>query len=241
MKVEIWSDYVCPFCYIGKRRFEQALSKLPYKEKIEVELRSFELDPSAPVNAGKDLYDTLAAKFGIPREQAIAMNRNVDEMAKGAGLTYVSDTRVMTNTFDAHRLTLFAKERGLSNELGERLLRAHFTESRDLGDREALTALAAEVGLDAGEAREALESGAYAEAVRAEEQEAAELGVRGVPFFVIDRKYGVSGAQSVETFERALNEAWGERGPLTVLNGESEGDACGAGDMNGVCAPSDKK
>lgn len=233
MKVEIWSDYACPFCYIGKRRFEEALAKLPYRDAVEVTFRSFELDPSAPVNVEHDVYDMLASKFGMSRERAIAMNRNVDDMAKEAGLTFVSDTRVLTNTFDAHRLTHLAKERGVADRLNERLFRAHFTESKHLGDRETLAALAAEAGLDAEEARRTLASDAYAEAVRDDERQAAALGVRGVPFFAIDRKFGVSGAQSAEAFERALNEAWGERSPLIPLNA-SEGAACG---VDGDCEP----
>ncbi|WP_248924170.1 DsbA family oxidoreductase [Paenibacillus hamazuiensis] len=240
MNVEIWSDFVCPFCYIGKRRFEEALQQFSGKSEVNIVFRSFELDPDAPRDAGHDVHDMLAAKYGMSREQAKAMNANVDEQARSVGLTYHTDTRVLTNTLDAHRLTHFAARHGKGSEMAERLFRAHFTESKHIGDHDTLAALAAEAGLDRSGAAAMLAGGEYAQEVRGDEREAASLGVRGVPFFVIDRKYAVSGAQPSEVFLNALEKAWSERSTLTVLN-ESAEDAAEAACEGGACAPSERK
>ncbi|WP_426454339.1 DsbA family oxidoreductase [Paenibacillus sp. S-38] len=238
MKVEIWSDFMCPFCYIGKRHFEAALEQFPHRERIEVVFRSFELDPHSERDVDHDVHEMLAIKYGMSRDQAIANNQRVGAAAKASGLTFNFDDMILTNTFDAHRLTHYAKEQGKGNELAERLFRAYFTESKHLGDHEVLASLAAEVGLDAAAAAAVLRSGEYAKHVRGDEQEASELGVRGVPFFVIDRKYAVSGAQPSSVFLDTLNKAWSEASPLQVVGDASVGDACGP---DGYCGPGGDK
>ncbi len=233
MKIEVWSDYVCPFCYIGKRRLEHALERFPHQDQVEVVYKSFELDPNAHVHIEGDIHDLLAGKYGMSREQAIASNRSVGEAANGVGLHYDFDRMRYTNTFDAHRVAHFAAEKGLSQAVTERLMQAYFTEGAFLGDPEEIAKLAAEAGLDKDEVLGVLNSDAYAQNVRADEEQATQLGVRGVPFFVLDGKFAVSGAQPDEVFDQALTRAWGERSPLTVL-GADDGDAEGCSD--GSCA-----
>lgn len=211
MKVEIWSDFACPFCYIGKRRFEAALEQFANQAEVEVVYRSFELDPTAEKEPKQDVHAMLAAKYGMSREQAKQMNDNVANQAKAVGLTYHMDSVVPANTFDAHRLAQFAADRGKGEDMTERLLKAYFTDAVNLSDHQALISLAAEVGLDPEETSAMLASDEYADQVRRDQQEAAALGIRGVPFFVIDRKYGVSGAQPTEVFSQALEKAWSER------------------------------
>jgi predicted DsbA family dithiol-disulfide isomerase len=237
MKVEIWSDFVCPFCYIGKRRFEEALEQFPNKNDVEIVYRSFELDPNAQRDADHDLHDMLASKYGMSRERAIAMNNDVSGQAKSVGLTFNFKTMILTNSFDAHRLAHFAGHHGRMRDMTEKLLKAYFTDSKHLGDHEVLAALAAEVGLDQNEAAQMLAGEAYTKEVRGDEREAAQLGVRGVPFFVINRKYAISGAQSSETFLGALHKAWNEDRPLTVLN-DPNSNAANAACADGVCTPS---
>lgn len=226
MKVEIWSDYVCPFCYIGKRRFEIGLERFPHKEAVEVVYKSFELDPDIPRDGNPSVYDMLAAKYGMSREQAVANTRQIAQQAKALGLDYDFDRMIRTNTFDAHRLTHFAAAKGKHMEMTERLLKAHFIDTLHVGNHETLADLAAEVGLDRTEALRVLKGDEYAEQVRADEREAGRLGVRGVPFFVISRKYAISGAQPSELFLEALQKAWDEDHPLTVLGGSAEGAVC---------------
>lgn len=223
MKVEIWSDYVCPFCYIGKRKFEAALQQFPNGEAVEVVYRSFELDPSISRDGNPSVYDMLATKYGMSREQAVANTKNIAQQAQDAGLEFQFDRAIQTNTFDAHRLSHYAAAQGKGADLTERLLKAHFTDGLHVGDRETLADLAAEVGLDRDEALRILADGEYADAVREEEWEAGRIGVRGVPFFVINRKYGVSGAQPSDVFLQALHKAWDEDHPLTMV-GESDAD-----------------
>lgn len=207
MKVEIWSDIMCPFCYIGKRRFEAALEQFEGKEEVEIVYRSFELDPHAERDIEESVHEMLARKYNMPVEQAKSMNANVAAQAQSLGLDYQFDTMKLTNTFDAHRLIHFAAQFGKMEQMKERLLKAYFTDSLHVGDKETLVTLAAEIGLDADAALKMLESDEFADRVRADEQAAAKLGIRGVPFFVIDRKYGVSGAQPSEVFLEALNKA----------------------------------
>lgn len=237
MKVEVWSDFACPFCYIGKRRFEAALERFTHKDQVEVVFRSFELDPHAQRDVDHDVHDMLASKYGMSRERAIAMNENVGNQAEEVGLTFRFDTMVLTNTFDAHRLAHFAAKQGKMNPMTDQLFQAYFTDSEHIGDRETLAALASKAGLDADETARVLAGGDYSAEVRADEEEAGRLGVRGVPFFVIDRKYAVSGAQSSDMFLGALQKAWDESQPLTVLNGtgnESAAAAC----TDDACTPS---
>lgn len=208
MKVEIWSDYVCPFCYIGKRRFEEALAQFEHKDKVEVVYKSFELDPNAKRDGNPNTIDMLIAKYGMSREQAIENTNNLTQQAKTVGLEYHMDQTIQTNTLDAHRLTHYATQHGKQEEMTERLLKAHFTDALHIGDRETLAKLAAELGLDRAEVQQALDSGDYEKEVRADELEAQQIGVRGVPYFVLNRKYAISGAQPSEVFREALQTAW---------------------------------
>ncbi|MFF0205050.1 DsbA family oxidoreductase [Streptomyces sp. NPDC005017] len=229
MRVEIWSDIACPWCYVGKARFEKALEAFPHRDQVEVVHRSFELDPSrAKADAGP-VIPMLAAKYGLSEDQAQAAEDNVGAQANAEGLEYRTRGRDHGNTFDMHRLLHLAKEHGRQDELVQILYRANFAEERSVfteGD-ERLVELAVEAGLDAGLARKVLaDPAAYADEVRADEREAAELGANGVPFFVLDRKYGVSGAQPAELFTQALTQAWGERSPLTLIQDDSA-EACG--------------
>jgi predicted DsbA family dithiol-disulfide isomerase len=226
MKVEIWSDFVCPFCYIGKRRYEEALRRFAHREAVETVYRSFELDPHARRDGNPGVYDMLAAKYGMSREQAKANTAQLAQQAKAVGLDFYFDRTIQTNTFDAHRLAHYAAAKGKLIEMTERLLKAHFTDALHLGDMETLADLAAEVGLEREDALRALKAGEYADDVRDDEQEAARLGVHGVPFFVIDRKYAVSGAQSSEMFLGALQKAWEEAHPLTVLSDGATDAVC---------------
>ncbi|MCR8964573.1 DsbA family oxidoreductase [Brevibacillus halotolerans] len=216
MKVEVWSDFACPFCYIGKQQIEAALDKFAHKDDVEVVFRSFELDPKAQRDVDYDVHDMLVAKYGMSRDQAIAMNENLSSKAKEVGLTFQFDTLILTNTFDAHRLAKYAIKQGKMNPMAQELFQAYFTDSRHLGDHETLVELAVKVGLDRDEALKVLAGDDYSADVRADEEEASRLGVSGVPFFVIDRKYVVSGAQSTDMFLNALQTAWKESQSLNV-------------------------
>lgn len=211
MKIEIWSDIACPFCYIGKRNLEAALQEFEHADEVELEWRSFELNPQAPVDGESDMTEMLAAKYGYSREQALAMNEQVSERARQAGLDFRMADIVPTNTFDAHRLIHLAARHGLQAQMKERLLHAYFTEGQHLGDTETLVQLAGETGVPAGEAEAMLAGDDFKHEVRADQTEARDLSITGVPFFVVDRKYGISGAQPVEVFTQALEQAWQER------------------------------
>ncbi len=213
MKVEIWSDVVCPWCFIGKRRFETALDRFEHRADVEVEFRSFELNPNAEPHPDGSLEEALARKYGVSLEQARAMNARVVDAAAGEGLEYRFDIARRGNTFDAHRLIHLAAADGLQAAMKERLMAAYFMEGRAIGDRDTLVELAGEVGVDPGRARAALDSDEFADQVRADEREAAELGITGVPFFVINRRYGVSGAQPPEVMLEALAAGWEEAAP----------------------------
>nr|WP_251375742.1 DsbA family oxidoreductase [Paenibacillus sp. YPG26] len=191
---------------MGKRRFEQALHKFADKANVQVIYRSFELDPHAKRDVDYDVHDMLAGKYGMTRERAIAMNNDVTEQAKSLGLQYRLDTTIQTNTFDAHRLTHFAAQQGKAAEITELLFKAYFTDSRHIGDHAVLSALAGEAGLDPHAAANMLSSEDFASDVRGDEQEAAELEIRAVPFFLIDRKYAITGAQPAEVFLETLQK-----------------------------------
>lgn len=211
MKIEVWSDYVCPFCYIGKRRLEEGLSKFDHRDQVEVEYKSFELDPNAPKNSGKNIHEALSEKYGMSLEEAKKMNESVGEQAASVGLAFHFDKMVPTNTFDAHRLTKYAKTKGKDSDLTEMLLYAYFTESIDLGDHNELADIAEKAGLDREEVLSVLnDEQAFADDVRYDQQIAQQIGVRGVPFFVINQKYTISGAQPPETFLGALEKVWQE-------------------------------
>lgn len=232
MRVEIWSDIACPWCYVGKARFEKALDAFPHRDDVEVVHRSFELDPGRAKDDIQPVLTMLSGKYGMSEAQAQAGEHNLREQASAEGLGYRAEGRDHGNTFDMHRLLHFAKEQGAQSELLQLFYRANFADERSVyaDADEFLTELAVEAGLDEEAVRKVLaDPTAYADAVRADEREAAELGANGVPFFVLDRRYGVSGAQPAEVFERALERAWGERSPLKAVQGEdgAEAEACG--------------
>jgi predicted DsbA family dithiol-disulfide isomerase len=208
LRVEIWSDVVCPWCYVGKRRFEKALETFAHRDDVEVTWRSFELDPQAPPQREHTSAEHLASKYGMSLEQAEGTNAQMTELAAGEGLEYHLDRTRGGNSFAAHRLIQLAADHGLQDAMKERLMRAYFTEGEAVGDRETLIRLADEVGLDA---RETLNGDAYADAVNADVELAHRIGIRGVPYFVLDRRYGVSGAQPAELLLQALDKAWEAR------------------------------
>jgi predicted DsbA family dithiol-disulfide isomerase len=210
MQVEIWSDVVCPWCYIGKRRFEAALAEFDHRDEVEVRWRSFELDPSAPATVDVDLIERLATKYGVSREQAEAMNDRVTRLADEVGLSYRLDIAKPGNTFDAHRVLHLAADRGVQGDLKERLLSAYQSNGEPIADHATLVRAAVAAGLDEAEVRAVLDGDKYADAVRADEREGRELGITGVPFFVLDRRYGVSGAQASEAILQALEQAWAD-------------------------------
>ncbi|MGW2688385.1 DsbA family oxidoreductase [Streptomyces sp. NPDC001414] len=229
MRVEIWSDIACPWCYVGKARFEKALAAFPHRDEVEVVHRSFELDPGRAKDDVQPVLAMFTKKYGMSEAQAEAGEDNLGAQAAAEGLDYRTRGRDHGNTFDMHRLLHFAKEQGRQDQLIQLLYRANFAEERSLFTEgaERLVGLAAEAGLDAEAAREVLADPArYADDVRADEREAAELGANGVPFFVLDRKYGVSGAQPAEVFTQALGQAWGARSPLKLID-EGGAEACG--------------
>ena len=210
MQVEIWSDVVCPWCYLGKRRFERALETFDHRDEVDVVYRSFELDPTAPAEATTPVVEVLASKYGMTRQQAEDMERQMEQRAAQDGLTFRMEGILRGNTRDAHRLLHLARARGKQAEMLDRLQRAHFTDQDSIFDRASLVRLAAEAGLDQDEATKVLDSGEYTDEVIADEETAQALGATGVPFFVLDRRYGISGAQPPEVISRALEQAWAD-------------------------------
>lgn len=214
IKIDVWSDIACPWCYIGKRNLEKGLAETASDADapaVEVTYHSFELSPDTPVDFEGDELDFLAGHKGMPRERVSEMLENVTGVAANAGLEYRFDLLQHTNTVKAHELLHFAKAQGAQLPMAERLMAAYFTEGRHVGRVDDLVDLAGEAGLDADAAREALESGQYLPAVRADQAQAEAYGIQGVPFFVIDGKYGVSGAQPPETFAQIARQVWGEK------------------------------
>jgi len=211
VKVEIWSDVACPWCYIGKRRFERALEGFDGRGNVEVTWRSFQLDPTIPRGVRRNHDQSLADKLGATPEQVAAMNERVTTLAAAEGLDYHFERYVTVNTFDAHRVEHLAKAHGLGPEMHERLFRGQFVEGAVLDDPDTLVRLAMEVGVPGDEARQVVESDAYVNDVTDDIREAGSLGINGVPFFVVDRRFGISGAQSSElirsTLARARDEA----------------------------------
>ena len=224
MKVEIWSDVVCPWCYMGKRRFERAMAAFPHRDEVELVWRSFELDPTAPPSpaVAGDYAERLGRKYGGGREAGQRMVDTMTATAAAEGLDFRFDKARTGNTFDAHRLLHLALERGVQDAVKERLDRATFTEGLAVSDHEQLVAVVAEAGLDPEEARAVLASDRYADAVRADEAQARAYGISGVPFFVVDGKYGVSGAQPAELLLQVLETAQRERVPqLVTVTGDA--------------------
>ncbi|MFD5031068.1 DsbA family oxidoreductase [Streptomyces sp. NPDC058405] len=233
MRVEIWSDIACPWCYIGKARFEKGLAAFAHRDGVEVVHRSFELDPGRAKGDTAQVVDMLAAKYGRSREEALAMEEHVASNARSEGLAYRTEGRDHGSTFDIHRLLHLAKARGRQVELLDLAYRANFAEERSVFDQETLVGLAVEAGLDEAEVRGVLaDSGAYADDVRADEREAAELGANGVPFFVLDRRYGVSGGQPAEVFTQALEQAWQGRAITPIGGSAPDAEVC---DTDGSC------
>ncbi|MFJ5258851.1 DsbA family oxidoreductase [Streptomyces sp. NPDC088387] len=227
MRVEIWSDIACPWCYVGKARFEKALAAFPHADRVEVVHRSFELDPGRAKGDVQPVITMLTKKYGMSREQAEAGEDNLAAQAAAEGLAYRTRGRDHGSTFDMHRLLHHAKEFGRQGELIQALYEANFAEERSVfDDSERLVEIAVSAGLDADCVRKVLaDPTVHADDVRADEREAAELGANGVPFFVLDRKYGVSGAQPTETFTQALTQAWTTHAPLKLL--QTDTDTCG--------------
>jgi predicted DsbA family dithiol-disulfide isomerase len=217
VKIEIWSDVVCPWCYIGKRNLEAALAGFPHADQVTVEWRSFELDPSTPARVELTMDEVLERKYGMSPDQATTANAQMTALAAKVGLEYHLDRVQIGNTFDAHRIIHLAAHEGLGGAMKERLLAAYFTEGRSVSDHGTLTLLAAEVGLDPARVAEVLAGDEYADEVRADEARAVELGSTGVPFFVVDERFGIPGAQPPDVLLRLIQRVWDSSGEaLTV-------------------------
>jgi predicted DsbA family dithiol-disulfide isomerase len=210
MRVDVWSDVVCPWCYVGKARFEKALRAFEHRDEVEVVFRSFELDPDQPKDTRETVLGMLTKKYGMSEQDARAADARVAGLAKAEGLGFDSD-RPTGNTFDIHRVIHLGREKGLQEELIDAVNEAYFAQALRVFDRAVITEVAAGAGLEPGAVGEVLDSDAYAEAVREDEGLARDLGITGVPFFVFDMALAVSGAQSQETFASALNQAWARR------------------------------
>ncbi|MEH7012308.1 DsbA family oxidoreductase [Neobacillus niacini] len=242
MKIEVWSDFVCPFCYIGKARLEEALSQFPHRDSVEVEFKSFELDPNSPPYSGKSIHESLASKYGMSIEQAKQMNQNVGQQAATVGLTFNFDNMKPTNTFNAHRLAKFAKTQGKEAAITEKLLYAYFTDSKNVGDLETLADIAVASGLNREESLKVLQDEkAYANDVRIDQSIAQQYQITGVPFFIVNQKYAISGAQPTSTFAGALQKVWEEENPAPVLQDLSTVSAEDASCVDGNCIIPEKK
>ena len=206
MKIDIWSDVACPFCFIGKRNLEAALAQFPHRDEVEVTWHNFELDPTAQTDYKENQFELLAKKYGMSIEQARENTARVAQSGEAAGIRFDFEKVIPTNTFNAHRLIQLAKQHGLQDAAEEKLFKAMFEEGQHIGRNETLQAIAAAIGLDAAATADMLNSDAYTKEVRADEAEAQSLGIRGVPFFVLDRKYAISGAQPVDVFTQTLQK-----------------------------------
>lgn len=229
MKIEIWSDVVCPWCFVGKRRLEAALAEFPHRDEVEVVYRSFELDPSAPVHGHELSTGVIARKYGRSEAEMRQMQQQLIDLAAQEGLAFRLFDTVHTNTVDAHRLLHLALETGgaaLQRDLKEALLSAYFEQARNVGDHDVLAAVAVAAGLEEARVREVLASDEYADAVHADVARARAYGATGVPFFVLDGRYGISGAQPKEIFAQALQQAWADARPVLQTVG-GDADACG--------------
>lgn len=226
MKIEIWSDFACPFCYIGKVRFEKALSTFKHKNKVEVVYKAYQLNPQAPKVMTGSAYEAFAKGHGTTVEQAKERFKMFTQNAKQEGLTYNYDILQMTNTFDAHRLAKWANTLGKEEALTARLMKAYFSEGKNLADYDTLAHLAEEVGLPNEQALQMLNRNEFKEQVKKDQQEARQIGVQGVPFFVLNRKYGISGAQQTAYFKQALEQIWSEENPLQTMDDQDESQTC---------------
>ncbi len=228
MKIEIWSDVMCPFCYIGKKKFEKAFEQFPEKNNIQIEWKSFQLSPEMQTDPSKNIHQFLADHKGMSLQKAKDMNDQVTQMAAQAGLEYNFDKSIVANSFNAHRFAHFAKANNKQNEAEEVLFKAYFTDGKNIDDYATLIQLGAEIGLDTIVLKSALENGQYANDVKADIAEAHQVGVRGVPFFVFDRKLAVSGAQESATFLQTLETSfaqWRKEHPADAMN-IIEGASC---------------
>ncbi|WP_341836543.1 DsbA family oxidoreductase [Chitinophaga pollutisoli] len=228
MKIDIWSDVACPFCYVGKRHLEAALAKFPHAKDVEVTWHSFELNPDAQKDYQEDHYTLLASKYGMTREQAMANSARVADAGKAVGIDFKFDDMINTNTFNAHRLIQLAAQHGKQDEVEELLFKAYFTEGKHIGETATLEAIAKAAGLDADAMLQGTE---FTGEVRQDEAQAQQLGIRGVPFFVFDMKYAISGAQPVEVFDQTLEKVWSETHPQIVNPTGSDDNTC----ADGVC------
>lgn len=230
MKVEIWSDVMCPFCYIGKRRFEKALAQFPDHKKVEVVWKSFQLNPGMKTDPGKNINQYLSETKGWTLEQARQVNEHVTRMAEAEGLYYDFNKAIVANSFDAHRLIQLAKANGKGNEMEERLFMAYFTEGRNTADHETLIELGADAGLNPADVDNMLTGDAYTDEVEKDIYESQQIGVRGVPYFVFNDRYAVTGAQAPETFLGALTTAWREWESQAITTVEEDGPVCKPGE-----------
>ncbi len=232
MQIDIWSDFVCPFCYIGKQRLEQALERFPQKINVSIQYKSFELDPNASNYTGKNIHETLASKYNMTIEQAKQANQQIAEQAKSVGLDFVFDTMKPGNTFDAHRIGKYALSINKEAEYVDTMLHHYFTLSKDLSDADTLRSITKDIGLDQDKVDSILKNESlYADQVRNDQKEAQQLGITGVPFFVINKKYAISGAQPIETFMQAIEKVLEEEdNKLESLNLQKgsycDGDTC---------------
>lgn len=213
IKIEVWSDIACPFCYIAKHHFEKALEQFPHKDKVELEWKSFQLNPNVPQDTqGQALLDSFVKEKGMTPEQAKGVFANVVNMAKQTGLDFYMDKVVVANTINAHRLSHFAKSKSkkIQNNIEELLFKAYFTEGRNVNDKDTLIEIGINGGLDEQELKKLFDGYDFADKVISDIQEAGVLGITSVPFFVFNRKYAISGAQPSSAFLDMLNKAYND-------------------------------
>lgn len=226
MKIEIWSDIVCPFCYIGKKRLEQALASFPHRDEVEIIWKSYQLHPQFPQDAaGIPAVEYIKNAKGLTKEETLGMMQQVQSIGKSLEIDFDFEKSLIVNTLNGHRLIHFAQEHGLGNILKERLLKAHFSEGVDVNDTNILVNLAAEVGMDKKEVQEMLHSDRFTYEVTQDIQEGVNLGLRGVPFFVFNQKFGIAGAQPLEMFEQTLRQAYEDAKTVIIMN-DNEGPSC---------------
>lgn len=226
MEIKIWSDVRCPFCYIGKKKFEAALERFPQKDEVKVIWKSFQLDPSLQTNTNSSTLDYFVKTKGVSLEQARQMFSGATNMAREVGIEFDLENSVPANSFKAHRLIQLAKSKDLGNEIEEALFKTHFEDAKNIDDTRVLVEVATSIGLDAEDVKKTLESDAFAYEVKQDEMEARNIGVRGVPFFVFNDKYAISGAQPSEAFLETLKKAWEEFQPEKPKLEIFEGDSC---------------
>ncbi len=232
LKVQIWSDIMCPFCYIGKRRIEEALTLFEHKDAVEIEWKSFQLDPSFIASADDNMVEHLAEKYRKDNDWALEMLDNMTQNAKNSGLDFHFEKAIMANSFNAHRLLQLAKKNHLSDQLEELLFKAYLTDGKDVNNLITLSELGLEAGLEADAIEQVLHSDMYSKEVKQDIEEANAIGVQGVPFFVLDNKYAISGAQAASTFLQNLEKVWEEGNfetKITLMNTTAE-NSC---DING--------